>query len=190
VVAELQSLGDNIPEDAEAPAQPRHIFWFVVFGIAAGLVVGLIVGLWTWQVLGFSESFLNSLHPQITGSTGFFLGIFFYNILIFPLLLAAVFGIGLPVAYALRKNTSRRPFNISLAMSATLGIESAVLLLLFWGGPPAIALWAIHLVPLLIASAPLCYIMLRQFNEELRILAELPNNTAADTAGFQSTRDD
>lgn len=154
----------------DRPEKPLNAAVFVLAGVLAGLVGGVVGGLASWSVIGANNDFLRWLHPSISGSTDYFLGLFLFNVMVLPVLLAALGGIILPAGYSLAKakgwaSMSRRNWLIGMSL-----LVIVLLVLALYGPEKWYVLVAAELPVALGLTAALTVMLISLFNEQLRKL--------------------
>ena len=168
------------------PAEtPCSAFLFVLGGLLGGGIGGFLIGQAIWGLAFNNDDFLRWLHPEIGGSTNYFLSIFFFNLLILPVLMALLLGIILPLVYAAAKWNRWPRLRYWPAMSMVL-VPLAWFTVVGWiGSPRWYVLALIHGVPVLGFAGLVTYGMVRAFSAELAKLA--PVETAATAAPSTDT---
>jgi hypothetical protein len=131
------------------------------------------LGLVTWNIGFASDDFLRWLHPQIGGGTDYFLGIFFFDVMVLPFAFVLLGGIVLPIGYAVARHGRKPTMSIRRWLVWTLAVFFGFTVLGFFGGPKWPVLVAIHLVPALAGSAAITTLMLYLFREQLAKLSPL-----------------
>ena len=160
-------------EQSQNPDKPMHPIWMMLVGAIVGLTVGLALGLVTWNIGFASNDFLRWLHPEISGGTGYFLGIFAFDVMVLPFALVLLGGIVLPIGYAVARHGRKPTMNIRRWLLWMLALFSAFTVLSFLGAPKWPVLVAIQLVPALAGSAAVTTLMLYLFREQLAKLSPL-----------------
>lgn len=158
-------------EQSQNPDMPLHPVWMMLIGAIAGLAAGLPLGFVTWNIGFASNDFLRWLHPEIGGGTGYFLGIFFFDVMVLPLALVLLGGIVLPIGYAVARHGRKPTMDIRRWLSWMLTLFFGFTFLAFFGAPKWPVLVAIQLVPALAGSAAVTIVMLYFFREQLAKLS-------------------
>lgn len=157
--------------------QPLGAFYFILGGLFAGLLLGLVAGLVSGVIMG-QTGMMRWLHPQITGRTNFDLALFFFEVIFLPILLALVFGVGLPLGYFHAKFNARRSFSMVSAQAVVLGGLMLAVVFLFIGVRYWYVMAAVHLLVLLPLSAALTAFQVSMYRAQLLKIPELPTEQA------------
>jgi hypothetical protein len=116
---------------SKSAAQIKPSTWrIVLFGAVAAIAAALscfAIASMAVRASGWA------LHPDISGSTMYFLGVFIFELFFVPPIFIVFFAIVLPIIYGKRKETSGKPISFVPTTIVFLVLEAAYLALLLFG---------------------------------------------------------